>query len=94
MSNNSKDIIFIGKKPLMTYVTSAIIQLATMPSITIKARGMTIAYAVDVAQIVLQKTKPAFVISDITIGSESLVSQDGRNRDVSSIEISLKRAET
>jgi len=94
MSNNSKDIIFIGKKPLMTYVTSAIIQLATMPSITIKARGMTIAYAVDVAQIVLQKTKPAFVISNITIGSESLVSQDGRNRDVSSIEISLKRTET
>lgn len=94
MSNNSKDIIFVGKKPLMTYVTSAIIQLATMPSITIKARGMTIAYAVDVAQIVLQKTKPAFIIGDINIGSESLVSQDGRNRDVSSIEISLKRAET
>ncbi|BDQ30809.1 MAG: DNA-binding protein [Nitrosopumilus sp.] len=93
MSNNSKDTIFIGKKPLMTYVTSAIIQLATMPLITIKARGMTIAHAVDVAQIVLKKTKPAFVIGNIKIGSESLVSQDGRHRDVSSIEISLKRAE-
>ncbi|GBH34577.1 DNA-binding protein [Nitrosopumilus zosterae] len=77
----------------MTYVTSAIIQLATMPLITIKARGMTIAHAVDVAQIVLKKTKPAFVIGNIKIGSESLVSQDGRHRDVSSIEISLKRAE-
>ncbi|MDC4229380.1 MAG: DNA-binding protein, partial [Nitrosopumilus sp.] len=35
MSNNSRDTIFIGKKPLMTYVTAAIIQLATQPAVTI-----------------------------------------------------------
>ena len=48
MLNNKKDIVFVGKKPLMTYVTSAIIQLSTLPSITIKARGLSIGYAVDV----------------------------------------------
>lgn len=53
MSNNSKEIIFIGKKPLMTYVTSTIIQLTTMPLVTVKARGLSIALAVDVVQIVL-----------------------------------------
>jgi DNA-binding protein len=42
-------------------------------------------------QIILRKTNPAFVVGDITIGSESLVSTDGRNRDVSTIEISVKR---
>ena len=91
MSNNTKDTIFIGKKPLMTYVTSAIIQLATLSLITIKARGLSIAHAVDVAQIVLHRTNPAFAIGDVKIDSESLESQDGRTRNVSTIEISIKK---
>ena len=56
MSNNSNDTIFIGKKPLMTYVTSTIVQLATKPKVTIKARGLTTSIAIDVSQIVLKKT--------------------------------------
>ncbi len=91
MSSDRTDTLFIGKKPLMTYVTSAIIQLATMPTITIKARGYSMVTAIDVAQIVLRKTKPAFEIGDVKIASESLVSSDGRNRDVSTIDISIKR---
>jgi DNA-binding protein len=91
MSNEIRDTIFIGKKPLMTYVTTAIIQLATLPEITIKARGFSIGTAVDVVQIVLRKTNPAFMVENIEIDSESLVSSDGRNRDVSTIEITLKR---
>ena len=92
MINDRKDTIFIGKKPLMTYVTSAIIQLTTNPLVTIKARGLSIAQAVDVVQIILRKTNPAFMVEDIKIGSESLVSSDGRNRNVSTIEIPIKRA--
>ena len=92
MSNEIRDTIFIGKKPLMTYVTAAIIQLAILPKIIIKARGMSIGTAIDVVQIVLRKTSPAFMVEDIKINSESLVSTDGRNRDVSTIEITLKRA--
>jgi len=91
MSNEIRDTIFIGKKPLMTYVTTAIIQLATLPKIIIKARGFSIGPAVDVVQIVLRKTSPAFMVENIEINSESLVSTDGRNRDVSTIEITLKR---
>lgn len=92
MSSDKRDILFIGKKPLMTYVTSAIIQLATMPAISIRARGFSIIHAVDVAQLVLNKTKPAFMIGDIKIDSDSLVSTDGRNRSVSTIEITIKKA--
>ena len=75
----------------MTYVTSTIIQLATLPLVTIKARGLSIAQAVDVVQIVLNKTKPAFMVGEIKIGSESLESQDGRTRNISTIEISIKK---
>ena len=91
MSNNSEDVIFIGKKPLMTYVTSTIVQLATKTNVVIKARGLTTAIAIDVAQVVIKKTKPAFEIDSVLIGSESLVAADGRNRDVSTIDISIKR---
>jgi DNA-binding protein len=68
MLNNTKDIIFIGKKPLMTYVTSAIIQLSAMPTITLKARGLSIGLAVDVAQVIKRKTN-AFEIGTVKIDS-------------------------
>ena len=93
MSTETRDTIFIGKKPLMAYVTSTLIQLANVPSVNIKARGLSIGRAVDVAQIVVRKTEnsTAYSIGDIKIDSESLESEDGRTRNVSTIEIEVKR---
>ena len=92
MSTEQRDTVYIGKKPIMAYVTSTLIQLATLPSVSIKARGMTIGRAVDVAQIISRKTENAgYTIGEIRIGSESLESQDGRTRNVSTIEIEVKR---
>ena len=91
-SNEAREVIFIGKKPLMAYVTSTLIQLANIPSVTIKARGMSIGRAVDVSQIISRKTENAgYTIGNIKIGSEPLESQDGRTRNVSTIEIEVKR---
>ena len=88
----SRDTVFIGKKPLMAYVTSTLIQLANIPSVTIKARGMSIGRAVDVSQIISRKTENAgYAIGNIKLGSEALESQDGRTRNVSTIEIEIKR---
>ena len=87
-----RDTVYIGKKPLMAYVTSALIQLANVPSVTIKARGMSIGRAVDVSQIISRKTENAgYAIGTIKIDSEALESQDGRTRNVSTIEIQIKR---
>mgnify|MGYP000108316972 FL=1 len=87
-----RDTVYIGKKPLMAYVTSTLIQLANAPSVSIKARGMSIGRAVDVAQILSRKTENAgYSIGTIQIGSESLESQDGRLRNVSTIDIQVKR---
>ena len=91
-SSESRDTVFIGKKPLMAYVTSTLIQLANIPSVTIKARGMSIGRAVDVSQIISRKTENAgYAIGNIKLGSEALESQDGRTRNVSTIEIEIKR---
>ena len=91
-SSGPRDTIFIGKKPLMAYVTATLIQLTNVPSVTIKARGMSIGRAVDVSQIISRKTENAgYTIGNIKLGSESLESQDGRTRNVSTIEIEVKR---
>ena len=91
-TSGPRDTVYIGKKPLMAYVTSTLIQLANIPSVTIKARGMSIGRAVDVSQIISRKTENAgYTIGNIKIGSESLESQDGRTRNVSTIEIEVKR---
>jgi archaea-specific DNA-binding protein len=90
----ARDTVYIGKKPLMAYVTSTLIQLANTPSVSIKARGMSIGRAVDVAQILSRKTENAgYKIGKIQIGSESLESQDGRQRNVSTIDIEMKRGQ-
>lgn len=51
MSKVSNEI-FIGKKPLMTYVTATLVQLANEDKVFVKARGNSIVIAVDVAQII------------------------------------------
>ena len=90
-TETNRDTIFIGKKPLMTYVTASIMQLAGgVDSIIIKARGMSISTAVSVAQIVTRQMD-VYRIGNVTIGSESLQSQDGRTRNVSTIEIQVTK---
>ena len=91
-SSSLRDTVFIGKKPLMAYVTTTIIQLANLPAVSIKARGMSIGRAVDVAQIISRKTENSgYSIGKIQIGSETLESKDGRPRNVSTIDIEVKR---
>ncbi len=91
-SSANRDTIYIGKKPLMAYVTSTLIQLASLKSVSIKARGLTIGRAVDVAQIISRKTENAgYEIGRIAIGSEVLESKDGKSRNVSTIDIEVKR---
>ncbi len=91
-NNPTRDSIYIGKKPLMAYVTSTLIQLANQPSVTIKARGLSIGRAVDVSQIILKRMENAgYSIGDIIIGSETVQAEDGRTRNVSTIDIQIKR---
>ena len=85
--------IFIGKKPLMTYVTATLVQLANEPIVIIKARGKSITRAVDVAQIIVKRMATlGYKIGPVKIGSELVQSQDGKTRNVSTIEVYISRA--
>ena len=85
--------IFIGKKPLMTYVTATLVQLANEPIVIIKARGKSITRAVDVAQIIVKRMNTlGYKVGPVKIGSELVQSQDGKTRNVSTIEVYISRA--
>ena len=79
--------IFVGKKPVMSYAMSALIQLTQAGEVVVKARGMSISRAVDVAEIVTKRLgNGAFKVKDIAIGTE-VVGEGTEQRNVSSIEI-------
>lgn len=93
MSKASNEI-FIGKKPLMTYVTATLVQLASEDKVMVKARGLSITRAVDVAQIIEKRMDSmGYKIGETKIGSEQLQSQDGRTRNVSTIEIEILKGQ-
>lgn len=82
--------IFVGTKPIMTYVTATLTQLSTQPTVTIKARGKRITQAVDVSQMIVKRMNTVgYTVSDVRIASDSLISQDGKKRNVSTMEIDI-----
>jgi DNA-binding protein len=76
----------------MTYVSATLTLLSTRPTITIKARGKRITQAVDVSQMIIKRMDTVgYIISDVRISSESLTSQDGKQRNVSNMEIDITK---
>ena len=91
--HQQRDTIFIGTKPIMSYVTATLTQLASLPIVTIVARGKRITQAIDVSQMIVKRmNEVGYEISDIRISSDSLVSKDGKERKVSKIEIDMKNS--
>src|SRR5206468_9795915 len=84
--------VLIGKKPLMTYVTATLVQLANEPTVLVKARGKSITRAVDVAQIIVKRMDNiGYKIGPVRIGTQIMQSEDGRERNVSTIEVQISR---
>jgi len=77
----------------MNYVTSVIMQFTTKNAneVVIKARGKFINRAVDVAEVVKKKflEEQKIELKGIKIDSEAFQNKEGRNVNVSSIEITL-----
>ena len=89
---HERDVIFVGTKPIMTYVTATLTQLASRPTVTIKARGKRITQAVDVSQMIVKRMNAVgYIIDKVRIASDSLMSQDGKQRNVSTIEIDVTK---
>ena len=87
------NIVFIGKKPILTYLNATLTLLANEPTVTIKARGRSIITAVDVSQMIVKRMNAmGYRVSNVRIFSERLVSKDGKERNVSTIEIDVSKS--
>jgi archaea-specific DNA-binding protein len=88
--NADSNVVFVGKKPAMSYVLACVTQFNEgHPSIILKARGRAISHAVDVAEIVKNKFVTDSEIRDVVIGTEKITVDTGESLNVSSIEITL-----
>ncbi len=89
MTGAPQNHIYVGKKPVMSYAMSALIQLSQVGEVVIKARGLAISRAVDVAEIVTKRLgNGTFSVKNINIATEQVKSTEtGEMRNVSSIEI-------
>lgn len=92
MESKQDSAIFIGSKPLMSYVLAVVTQFGGgKKEVLIKARGNSISKAVDVAELVKNKFAPGTAIADIKTATETLKSHEGREVGVSTIAILMKK---
>ncbi len=93
-TRNDENVIYVGKKPPMSYVLAVVTQFQGSGSdeVVIKARGRSISTAVDTAEIVRNRFIKDAKIKDIKISTESITNEEeGRTSNVSSIEIILTK---
>lgn len=90
-----ENVVFIGSKPFMNYVTGVVMQFTSKGSneVIIKARGKFISRAVDVAEVAAKRflKEQSIEVKDIKIDSEEFENKEGKKVNVSIIEITLAK---
>ena len=97
MTENTKkdadsNVVFIGSKPFMNYVTGVVMQFTTQNAneVIVKARGKFISRAVDIAEVATKRfLENSAVINSIKTDSEDFENKEGKTVRVSTIEITL-----
>ena len=78
MAEAESNVVFVGKKPAMSYVLACVTQFNDgKADVILKARGRAISHAVDVAEIVKNKFVTDTEIKDVNIGTEELDTENG-----------------
>jgi len=86
------NVIYIGRKPSMSYVLAVITQFTDgRKEVHIKARGRAISRAVDVAEIVKNRFINEVKVKNIQIGTEERTLEDGSKVNVSTMDIILTK---
>jgi len=82
--------IYVGSKPILSYVTAIITALQRSDSVRILARGRAISSAVDVVEVTKRNFMKDISVNDISIGTERL-GEGNEARNVSTIAITVSR---
>jgi DNA-binding protein len=86
------NIIYIGRKPAMSYVMATLATFNKNETVLLKARGRAITTAVDVAEITRNRYMNGMELPEISIGTEQLEDDRGM-RNVSSMTIILTKGD-
>ncbi|NVM46457.1 MAG: DNA-binding protein Alba [Candidatus Lokiarchaeota archaeon] len=84
-----ENAVFVGRRPTMNYVMAVMMVLNKGEDCTVKARGRSISHAVDICEILKNRFLKGVEYKEIRIATEQLKGEDGRENNVSSIEIVL-----
>jgi DNA-binding protein len=88
------NIVFIGRKPVMNYVTACITFFNRGEKhVIVKARGRAICKAVDTIELLRRAFVKDLEIKSINISTEELNRAEGGQSNISSIEIIVSKAE-
>jgi DNA-binding protein len=96
LKKTDENVIYVGQKPPMSYVLAVVTQFTTGGSndVIIKARGRSISTAVDTAEIARNRFVTDATIQEIKISTERVTNEEGRETNVSAIEIILTKKKT
>ena len=74
MSEDRENVVYIGRKPVMSYTLAVITYFNTPDAeeVVLKARGRAITTAVDVAEITRRRFMEKLKTSNIVIGTEEI----------------------
>ncbi|MFQ6053436.1 MAG: RNA-binding protein [Candidatus Bathyarchaeia archaeon] len=87
------EAIYVGSKPIMSYVTAVITALQRADSVRIMARGRAISNAVDAVEVTRRSFMKDIIVDDISIGTER-IGEGADVRNVSTIAIRLSRGKS
>lgn len=93
--SDKDNIVYVGVKPFMNYVTGLVMQFTTKGAdeVFLKARGKFISKAVDIVEVTTKRfLKDQIKVKEIKINSEDFKNKEGRDVRVSTIEITLIKA--
>jgi len=87
----TENIVYVGSKPVMTYVMAIMTAMNDQDEVVVKARGRAISTAVDAAEITRNRYLTGLE-STVEIGTEEMEQEDGGTRNVSTIAITLSKS--
>ena len=86
------NLVRIGKKPIMNYVTACVTLFNSgNGDVMVRARGQAIEKAIDTVQMLKRSFLKDAKIVSINLGSEDVTRFDGTRGNISTIEITLSR---
>ena len=87
------NIVFIGKKPIMNYVTACITFFNRgEKQVVVRARGRAISRAIDTVELLRRAFIKDLKIERININTEEFVSTEGQKSNVSTIKIIITKS--